>query len=76
MPTKEQTTAHGSPGAQVFLDAIPHADPRHQHELQKLTDWAVQLESEGLAKLQSVTGKGRWVLKSCCQAQDRGLLSL
>jgi len=76
MPTKQQTTAQRVPGAQVFLDAIPHADPRHQHELQKLTDWAVQLESEGLAKLQSVTGKGRWVLNILLPAQDRGLLSL
>lgn len=69
-------TALRSPGAAVFREAIDQAPPEHQHELRRLTDWAESLETARLANLQSVVGKGRWVLKVLLPGQDRGLVSL
>jgi hypothetical protein len=52
---------HRVEGAQDFVASMDEAR-EHKPELRRLTDWAVSLEREGLARLRTTHGKGRWVL--------------
>lgn len=49
-------------GAEVFLAAIEDAREDAKPELRRLTDWAQRQEKEGLCRLSTSIGKGRWVL--------------
>ncbi len=69
-PTREQTgtpsravqRSLSSPGPEEFLNGIPDAPDDQQPILQRLCDWAIALQSEGLAELSTTIGKARWAL--------------
>lgn len=60
MPTDRASTA-GSPvpGAQDFRDVLSTAPPDQEAFLTRLTDWAVELERKGFAKVFTYHGKKR-----------------
>lgn len=49
-------------GAEVFLEAIEGASEDAKPEPRRLTEWALRLEEDGLCRLSTSIGKGRWVL--------------
>lgn len=61
-------------GAEEFERSIDHASVDHQALLKRLLDWARGLEREGLARLFTSIGKGRWVLNLRVPGQDRGMI--
>lgn len=67
-------TAEVTVGAQESINSIEVASLEHQGALHQLTDWALGLEREGLAKLSTSKGKARWVLRAHLPEQQRSLV--
>jgi hypothetical protein len=63
-------------GAHVFAEAIRQAQAEQQPLLKRLHDWAIQLESDGLAVVYTSTGKGKWLLNPRLPGQQRGLVTI
>ena len=64
------------PGGDVFGESIGSAREQHQPVLKRLYDWAVGLEQEGLAGLQSTQGKPRTTLGVLVQGKKKRLLTI
>ncbi|MDQ3537720.1 MAG: hypothetical protein M3415_02810 [Actinomycetota bacterium] len=76
MPTSAASQATITQGSDVFAATIEQSPEEQRPVLWRLHDWAVQLESDGLAVLYSSTGKGRWVLNPRLPGQPRGLVTI
>jgi len=64
-------------GANDFLASIDVAPESERPLLRKLAEWAIALESEGLARLWTTSGvTGRRVLKPCIPSEDVGLVTI
>lgn len=68
-------TAQARPvvGSHIFEESIDQARPEHRGELRRLLEWARELENDGLTKLYTSTGKGRWVLSLRVPGQERAM---
>jgi hypothetical protein len=71
---KPASTSEIIVGAAPFEASIPEAPIEHQPMLQRLLDWAVELERDELAVLYTSEGKGRWVLNPRLPGQQRGMV--
>ena len=60
-PAKTQSVPT-TPGAEEFLKSIETAPEDQREELHRLADWAISLERDGLVRLLTGHGKGRWTL--------------
>jgi len=78
LASREAKRAQGylSDGAADFIDAIDRAPRDHQASLRKLAEWATRLESEGLVRLKTYRGKGRWTLLPRLVADNAGLVTI
>ena len=56
-PAPRRETGYEAAGADDFLAIIPTAPPDQQPFLQRLADWAVTLETRGLARLTTITAR-------------------
>lgn len=66
-----------TPGADVFVEAIPNASVTQQPILRMLSDWAISLEQEGLVRLKSTSGtSGRWTLLLGLRDEVAGLVTI
>lgn len=63
-------------GAEDFLATIEKAPPEHHERLRQIVDWAVTLEREGLVRLYTYHGRGRWTLLPQFPNERRGLVTL
>jgi hypothetical protein len=72
-PTTESEIVRGS---DVFAATIDTAPTEQQPVLNRLLQWARELERERLATLYTSTGKGRWVLNARLPGQSRGMVSI
>ncbi len=70
------TSAPVTAGAEEFLRSISAAPEDQQPELRRLCDWAIRLEREGLVRLGTGRGKGRWTLLPRLVADDAGLVTI
>ncbi len=64
------------PGSDKFAASIAAAPSDEQPKLQRLLEWARELERNGLATLSTSIGRGRWVLNLRLPGQSRGMVSL
>lgn len=63
-------------GSAAFEEAIALAAEPARGELQRLLQWARELEGEGLATLRTVFGRGREVLTVWVRGEKAGLVSI
>lgn len=68
--------AQNLPGATTFQSSIEDAPPDTRPTLRRLTEWALQLERDGLSTLVTSVGKGRWVLNLRLPGESHGMLSI
>ncbi|HEX8092465.1 hypothetical protein [Jatrophihabitans sp.] len=71
---KPSTAGEIRPGAADFAASIETAPPEQQPKLRRLLRWAQALEQDGVAKLYTSIGKGRWVLNPRLPGQTRGMV--
>jgi hypothetical protein len=63
-------------GSDAFSATIASANPEHQQRLQRLVDWARSMEREGLVRLKSYQGRGRWTLLPWLLTENAGLVTI
>lgn len=63
-------------GSDAFAASIESAPTGHQPMLRRLLNWALELERDGLAKLFTSIGKGRWVLSPRLPGQSRAMIAV
>jgi alkylated DNA nucleotide flippase Atl1 len=74
--SSKPSAGYETTGASDFLDAIDSSPDAHRQDLKRLTDWALSLEDEGLVRLSTYHGKGRWTLLPYLIADDAGLVTI
>lgn len=73
---KPPSTSEIVSGAEEFAASIEAAPSNQQQMLQRLLEWARELEAAGLAQLYTSIGKGRWVLNPRLPGQSRAMVSI
>jgi hypothetical protein len=63
-------------GASDFVEAIDASPEEHRKDLKRLSDWALELEHEGVARLSTYHGKGRMTLLPYLIGDDAGLVTI
>ncbi len=74
---KESETIYHN-GSEQFEASISEAAPEHREALERLLQWARELERRGLARLSTSEGVGRkrFVLRPLLQDKSRGLVTI
>ncbi|MBB5791727.1 hypothetical protein [Jiangella mangrovi] len=73
MPSPEPSVTDGP---EVFAASIDTVEPERRSLLQQLLTWAIDLERQRLATLQTAAGRNRWTLRVHIHGQRRGLVTL
>jgi len=73
---KPSTGSEIVPGSEEFERSIESAPADQQPILRRLLEWALELERDGLARLFTSIGKGRWVLNPRLPGQSRAMVAI
>lgn len=74
--TRARSIGEFSAGASDFVAGIERAAQADRPALSRLADWALKLESRGLAKLGTYNGQGRQTLLPWVKGEDVGLVTI